>query len=249
MRAAQRLFALLETLARQGAMGVTELGAATGLSKATVFRLLNTLVALGYARKEAGTEKYRLTYKLLGIAGHLLEQSDLRSMVRPYLEQLAATTGETVHLVQREDDHLVYIDKVEPTVNSIRMVSRVGMAQPLYCTAVGKALLAAQPEREARELWGRTDARALTPYTLVQWETFSVELSRVRACGYAVDNEENELGVRCVAVALPDYSGQCRHAVSISAPVSRVPEERVQELAARLLAFREEFSREWETGG
>lgn len=247
MRAAQRLFALLEILAQQGAMGVTELSAAAQLNKATVFRQLNTLAALGYVRQEE-SGKYRLTYKLLRVAGKLLEQSDMRSLVRPYIEHLAAQTGETVHLVQREDDHIVYIDKVEPTVNSIRMVSRIGMSQPLYCTAVGKALLAGQQQREVREVWNRTKVRSLTPHTLVKWENFCAELEQVRRLGYAMDNEENELGVRCIAVALPDYSGLCSHAVSISAPVSRMTEERVPQIAAQLLAFRAEFIKEWESG-
>ena len=247
MRAAQRLFALLETLARQGAMGVTELAAATQLNKATVFRLVNTLAALGYVRQEE-SGKYRLTYKLLGVAGRLLEQNDFQTLVRPYLERLAARTGETVHLVQREDDHIVYIDKVEPTVNSIRMVSRVGMAQPLYCTAVGKALLAGDSRREAHEIWNRSKVRVLTPHTISRWEDFENELRQVCRLGYATDMEENEIGVRCVAVALPDYSGRCRHAVSISAPVSRMTDKRLPQIAAQLLAFRSEFIREWESG-
>ncbi len=246
MRAAQRLFALLETLAQQGTMGVTELSTAAQLNKATVFRQLNTLAALGYVRQEENG-KYRLTYKLLGIAGKLLEQSDMRSLVRPYLERLAAQTGETVHLVQREDDHIVYIDKVEPTVNSIRMVSRVGMAQPLYCTAVGKTLLAGHSQREVREVWNRSNVRPLTPHTLVRWEDFCAELETVRQQGYAMDNEENELGVRCIAVALPDFSGRCSHAVSISAPVSRMTEERLPQIVTQLLAFRSEFIKEWES--
>jgi len=247
MRAAQRLFAVLELLAQQGAMGVTELSMAAKLNKATGFRLLNTLAALGYVRQE-GSGKYRLTYKLLGVAGKLLEQSDMRSLVRPYLERIAAQTGETVHLVQREDDHLVYIDKVEPTVNSIRMVSRVGMAQPLTCTAVGKALLAVHSEREAREVFNRSPVRPLTPYTITRWEDFSAELAQVRRLGYAMDNEENELGVRCIAVALADFSGRCTHAVSVSAPVSRMTDERVPRIAAQLLEFRSEFMKEWESG-
>ncbi|MDD6174951.1 MAG: IclR family transcriptional regulator [Firmicutes bacterium] len=247
MRAAQRLFALMETLALQGTMGVTELAAATQLNKATVFRLLNTLAALGYVRQEE-SGKYRLTYKLLGIAGRLLEQNDFQMMVRPYLERLAARTGETVHLVQREDDHIIYIDKVEPTVNSIRMVSRVGMSQPLYCTAVGKALLAGDSRREAHEIWNRSRVRVLTPHTIVRWEDFEAELQQICRVGYATDMEENELGVRCVAVSLPDFSGRCRYAVSISAPVSRMTTERLPQIAAQLLEFRSEFKDEWKSG-
>ena len=100
VRSAQRMFQLMELLATYGAMGVTELGTRSGLNKATVFRQLNTLVAMGYARQEESTGKYRLTFKLLTVASRLLEQSDLRTMVHPFLRALATDTQETVHLVQ-----------------------------------------------------------------------------------------------------------------------------------------------------
>lgn len=237
IRSAQRMFRLMEIMAQAGALGVTELSARSGLNKATVYRQLTTLIAMGYARQEE-SGKYRLTLKLLAVAGQLLEQSDLRTVVQPYLRRLAEQTGETVHLVQREDNAIVYIDKVEPTVNSIRMVSRIGMRQPLTCTAVGKALLAELRDDEIRQIWSQRPSEALTPNTLVQWPRFFAALARIRADGYATDDEENELGVRCVAVALPDYTGRCTHAVSVSAPVQRMPDRRVPEIAAQLLNMR-----------
>ncbi len=237
IRSAQRMFQLMEILAQDGALGVTELSARSGLNKATVHRQLATLAAMGSAQQET-SGKYRLTLKLLAVAGRLMEQIDLRTMVQPHLQQLAAQTGETVHLVQREGDAIVYIDKVEPTVNSIRMVSRIGMRQPLTCTAVGKALLAEMRDDEVRRIWSAHPAEALTPHTLVQWPDFAAALARIRADGYATDDEENELGVRCVAVALPDYAGHCIYAVSVSGPVQRMNDRRVPEVAAMLRAVR-----------
>ena len=245
IRSAQRMFQLMELLAVHGETGVTELGALSGLNKATVFRQLNTLVAMGYARQNTATGKYSLTFKLLHIASRLLEQNDLRTLVQPYLRALATDTGETVHLVQQEDTHIVYIDKVEPNVNSIRMVSRVGMRQPLTCTAVGKALLAERTDEEIAAVWQHEPNCALTPHTIVDQQIFENVIRQVRACGYATDDEENELGVRCVAVALPDYTGRCSHAVSVSAPISRMPDERVPNIAARLLDMKRALINSW----
>ena len=126
IRSAHRMFTLLELLARKGEMGVTELGIAAELNKATVYRQLNALLTMGYVKKDEKSEKYSLTYKLLEVAGQLLNHIDIRTITQPHLANLAAQTGETVHLVQREGVYIVYIDKVEPTVNSIRMVSRCG---------------------------------------------------------------------------------------------------------------------------
>ena len=243
VRSAQRVFLLLETLARSGTMGITELSIKTGLNKATVFRQINTLVSLGYAQKEEGTDKYKLTLKLLHIASGLLDQMDMRVIVRPYLERLAAQTGETVHLVQREEGYIIYIDKVEPTVNSVRMVSRIGMRQPMYCTAVGKALLADLSEEEVRHVWEHSRILPLTGHTLVEWSGFIREIAAVRQRGYALDNEENELGVCCVAVSLPDHTGKETYAVSISAPISRMSDERIAQLAKQLLEVKKTFTK------
>ena len=241
MRSALRVFTLLELLAQKGAMGVTELGIATGLNKATVHRHLNTLLTMGYVKKDDKSEKYSLTFKLLEIAGQLLNHVDIRNAARPYLEILASQTGETVHLVQREGVHIVYIDKVEPTVNSVRMVSRIGIRQPLYCTAVGKALLAERTDHDIRSVWENSDIHALTPYTIVSLEDFMEEMHQIRQSGYAVDNEENELGVRCVAVSLRNYAGDACHAISVSAPASRMSDDKLNQIAEQLLQIKNAF--------
>lgn len=242
IRSAQRMFTLLELLSQKGEMGVTELSLTADLSKATVYRQLNTLLTMGYVKKDEKSEKYSLTFKLLEVAGQLLNHIDMRAAARPFLENLAAQTGETVHLVQREGVYSVYIDKVEPTVNSVRMVSRIGMRQPLYCTAVGKAVLAEHTEKEIRSVWESSEIRSLTPYTLVNLNDFMREIEEIRHLGYAMDNEENEIGVKCVAVALRDYTGLARHAISVSAPVSRMTNDNLAKITKKLMLIKSDFS-------
>lgn len=246
VQSVERALTLLELLAERGAMGLGVLSAQSGLHKATAHRLLATLIARGYVCREEPAEsgRYRLTLRMLGLAGQAAERWGVSVWVRPRLERLAQDTGETVHLVQREGVEGVYVDKVESPVNSVRLVSRVGMRRPLYATAVGKALLAELPDAEIRTVWEQSGVYPLTDRTLVEEFRFMEEIARVRKQGYATDDEENERGVRCVAVALEKLPGCPLEAVSVSAPVSRMDHARMRELAQRLLLLKREISRE-----
>lgn len=241
IRSSMRILTLIELLARHGAMGVTELSVAANLNKAAVYRQLNTLAAMGYVKKQSNTEKYRLTFKLLEVASGILEHTDMRTAARPHLEWLAKQTGEAVHLVQRDGNHIIYIDKVEPTVNSVRMVSRVGMLKPLYCTAVGKAIAAELSDSEIKQVWESSDIRPLTPHTLVKFEDFIEDLDKTRRRGYALDNEENELGVLCVAVALKAHADGEQYAVSVSSPSSRMSPDRIEIIKDYLLKLKSDI--------
>lgn len=230
-RSVERTFAIIECMTQESESALTELARKTGLSKATVYRMLSTLMGLGYVTRDAKTEKYRLTLKFLQISANKLMHYDIQRQMHPILEQIASTTGETVHLVERSDDTVVYIDKCESTTNSVRMVSRIGMSLDLFSTGVGKALLAHLPDEEITNLWSRCSHNRKTPFTITELPDFLREIAVVRQQGYAVDNEENELDVRCVAVAAADLYGQFRYAVSISAPKSRADDKAILERA------------------
>ena len=137
----------------------------------------------------------------------------------------------------------MYIDKVESNVSSIRMVSRVGSRIPLYCSGVGKALLAELPDSEIREIWNSSEIVSLTPYTVTKFQDLMERIGTVRKVGYAMDDEENEEGVRCIAVSIPDYHKEPVYALSISAPVSRMTDARITELAVDVLAFKKELEK------
>ena len=130
---------------------------------------------------------------------------------------------------------------MESNVSSIRMVSRVGSRIPLYCSGVGKALLAELPDPEIREIWNSSEIVSLTPYTVTKFQDLMERIGTVRKVGYAMDDEENEEGVRCIAVSIPDYHKEPVYALSISAPVSRMTDARIAELAVDVLAFKKEL--------
>lgn len=243
IQVADRLFHTLELLSSRGEMGLIEISSELSLHKSTVHRLLNSLIFLGYARqREDG--KYQATYKILDLANQLASNIDAVNVVRPYLRELARKTQETVHFVELDGVEAFYVDKVESYANSIQMVSRIGSRIPLYCTAVGKAMLACMSGGEVADIWENSHIVARTSKTITNFEHFLEELDAVKNQGYALDNEENEAGVRCIAVSLRDYLGKVRYALSISVPSARMDQERARELARCAIEIQKRIQRE-----
>ncbi len=241
VQSVERTFRLIELLSAQKEMSIKALSDASGLHKATVFRLLGTLSALGYVSQNPKNEQYGLTSKLLRISSRFLEHLDVRTEVRPLLEALSADCGETVHLVERNDCHVVYIDKIEAAKNSIRMVSRIGLSLPLPCTAVGKAILAGHDEAEIRTVWDRCDIQKRTENTITDFDDFLREIEKTRERGFAIDNEENERGVFCIAATIPKFDENHEYAFSISAPLQRIDDAVLKHNVSLLLSAKEKM--------
>lgn len=241
IQVADRLFLVLETLAETGPVALADLCRHLDLNKSTLHRLLCSLIYMGYVKQDTETGKYSLSFKLLTLSNKLLSHMDILEAVRPCLKRLSEETGETVHFVQLDGIEAVYIYKEESYQNSIRMVSKVGSRIPLYCSGVGKAMAADMDESKVLELWNNSTAEKLTPHTITDYNQFCQKIKEVRQKGYALDDEENELGVRCIAVSIPDYKGRPKYAFSISAPVARMSDERIQELAEIVLRTKKEI--------
>jgi DNA-binding IclR family transcriptional regulator len=244
VQSAERIFQVMEMLAENGDMGLMEISAALGLHKSTVHRLLMSLIYMGYAKQEEATQKYSLSCKIVNMAGKILDRMDILQVARPYLEHLSDISGETVHLVQREGSNILYIYKIEAKVGSIRMVSHVGMVHPMYCSGVGKAIMAELSEREVRQIWEESVIEKKTEYTITDYDVLQKVLVEARKNGYALDDEENEAGVRCIAASLKDYHSDVRYAFSISGPTSRMTRERVESLVVDVKKVQQELSRE-----
>ena len=244
IQSAERIFQVMEMLAEHGEMGLMEISAALGLHKSTVHRLLMSLVYMGYARQDESTQKYMLSYKIVSMAGRMLDRMDILQVAKPYMEHLSNLSGEAVHLVQREGNNILYIYKIEAKVGTIRMVSHVGMVHPMYCSGVGKAIMATLPENEVKQIWNESIIEKKTAHTITDYEDMKKVLDDVRKNGYALDDEENEEGVRCIAASLFDYHSEVKYAFSISGPSSRMTRERVDELSVDVKKVQEELSRE-----
>ena len=156
----------------------------------------------------------------------------------PYLRQLMEFSGETVHLVQLDGVNAIYINKMESDDNSLRLVSRIGKRIPLYCSGVGKALLADMADDQIHKIWLASHVRKLTENTITDWETFLETIRTIRKDGFAFDNEENEIGVKCVATTLDSHDPNTSYAVSVSGPASRMTDDKTDKLADKLLEIK-----------
>lgn len=241
IQVSDRLFGALELLAANGSMGLMEISNSLNLNKSTTHRILNSLVYLGYVRQNSRNEKYELSMKIVQLSNQFLEKQDLMQTVRPYLRKLMELTKETVHFVEREGNEVVYIDKVESFANSIQMISRIGSRLPMYCSGVGKAIAAELSQDEVAQIWKSSHIVQKTAKTITNYQEFLDILKEVRKRGYAFDREENETGVMCIAASLKDYRKEARYAFSISAPVSRMQEERIETLVGYVVAVRKEI--------
>lgn len=236
VQSVERIFQLIESLAAHPAgAGLQRLAQDTGLAKSTVHRLLASLVSLGYAAQDENG-RYRLTLKMFELSSGIVNSMDIMDVAKVHLERLAQRTGEAVHLVIRDGQDIVYIYKTES--GPMRMSSRVGLRSPLYCTGVGKAILATLPADEVAQIWQHTTPHKLTAHTIVEFDALQAQLTEVRTNGYAIDDEENELGVRCVAVAIPGVGGRADSAFSISGLAPYMTPERIRRIATLALDAR-----------
>lgn len=230
----QRAFNILEFLSTYpyGA-ALTEISVASGLSKSTTHRFLTSLADLGYVVKNS-SDKYQLTLRMFEIGGRSVHALDIVATARPILDRMAEATKETVHLVTRDGNQVVYIYKRRLSSFSSNMGSLVGNCAPIYCTGVGKAIFAYLPEEERREIWASCDLQRFTPNTITDFQAMEEELQRVRERGYAFDNEEHELGIYCIAIPIFDHTCYPKYAISISFPQVRLNDE-LQDKSLKLL--------------
>ncbi|AWN15421.1 IclR family transcriptional regulator [Salinisphaera sp. LB1] len=201
---------------------------ASGLPKATVNRLLATLGGQGLVRLDAEDRCYRPGFGLLSLAAGTWAGLDIRRAAAPEMAALLAELGETVHLAVLEGDEIIYLDKLEST-QSIRLFSAVGKRAPVYCTGIGKAVLAERPEAEREAVIAGLEPIAYTPHTLTSPAALRTELATIRRRGCAYDMEEHEEGIRCVAAAIRNFRGEPVAGLSVTATASRLGRQRMAE--------------------
>ncbi len=238
VQSVDRALTVLEALAQaDGPLGVAQLAARTGLPVGTTHRLLAGLQSRGYVRHDAA-RKYSVGSSALRLAD--AAQRALARGVRPMLARLVELSGETANLAVLEGVDAVYLAQVS-SPHTLRMFAEVGRHVPPHSTAVGKVLLAALPREAALEVLRVTGLPARTPSTITELAALEAELDQVAERGWAADEQEQETGVRCVAVPLFDR-GTVVAAVSLSGPAERFPAAADADLLAALLSATRSFS-------
>lgn len=231
---------LIETLQKNGPMGITELSKDLCLSKSTVHRLLSTLENRNYVTQNDQNSKYMLGLKWIGIGSSVLQQQKLLQIIHPYLKQLSETYNETAYLSVLNGEQMTFVDKVL-SKSAIIMDMPLGSNLQPYCSAGGKVLLSHQSPESLSAILKKTVFQKYTKNTITDISSLQEELQRVRIQGYAIDNEEFETGLICYAAPIRRYSGEVIASISLSGPAPRM-ERRKQELIAGIMQTATEIS-------
>lgn len=225
-----RALAIIEVLSLEGpGLSLGDLAEKSGLHKSTVHRLLSVLERHRYVEKKQKNNTYCLGLKLFELGSKALAQLDLSERARPHLERLAQETGETAHLCILDDAEVLYLEKVEAP-RTVRIPSVVGQRYPVHCGASGKTLLAFLPESQIDEIITRKGMKAFTRNTITTLAGLKQALRTVRVGGYALDDEEFEVGLKCIGAPVRDHAGKVVASIGIAGLAFRLTEDTVPAL-------------------
>jgi IclR family KDG regulon transcriptional repressor len=227
---------ILELLGHsQEGTSITKIAEILGVDKGSASRLASTLARYGYAEKDENTRRYHLGPQVVNLSRSVLTRLPLREVAKPFLHLLMEQTGECAHLAVPAQGKVLYIDQVESPA-TLRVNAQVGTMNPLHCTALGKVLLA------FGDLEIPPILESFTPHTLTDPNQLRRNLEQVRVEGYAVDDEEFDMDVRCIAVPIFDFRGKAVGSIGISGPASRITPESLPDLVARVIEIGKSLS-------
>ena len=214
-------------------LGVTEISSMLGLYKSNVHNILSTYEAMGYLEQDEDTGKYKLGLGIFTLSRALGDSFSITKVAVPYMQALANQTKEKVYLGIPHADEVVYLEAMYPAGEMSMMRSLLGERAKMYCTGIGKAMMAFLPEPE-RDIYCRGPFEAFTEQTITTEERLIKELEKIRRQGYSVDQMEHEYGIKCIGVPVFDKNGSVCAAISISGPSLRFTDERITELYSLL---------------
>ena len=223
--------------------GVTEISKALNIYKSNVHNVLTTLAEKGFVIKDSKTDKYKLGIKFFELGSIVIKNMDLRKIAHPYMEKLLKEFNETVHLGILVEGEILSIEQ-EESGQSLSPRIFIGKRAPLYCTGIGKAIMAYLPKDKFAFTIKEIGLTRYTEGTISNEEELEKELEKIREQGYAVDNMEHEEGVRCVAGPIRDYTGKVSASLSVSGPAFRINENNVPNIAKKVKEYCDYISKE-----
>ncbi len=245
VQSVERALDIIEALSESPkGISLSELSDLVNLHASTTHRLLRTLNLRGYVAKDPYSGKYILSTRMFEIGNAAISGTDLLEVSRLHLEQLADLLQETVHLVVRDGDEIVYLIKNEVTSGNVNIASRVGTRNPMYCTGVGKAILATLDDETIEGIWNRTQVTQFTPTTITTLDRLKEELESIRKLGYATDYEEHAQGICCVAAVILNSNKNAIAAISVTAPSARMNSRTMQLYAPHITQAAEKIAKQ-----
>lgn len=230
----KKLMEVIRAIAEgQDGASFPELERSANIPKSTLHRLLQTLLNEGMVRLDID-KRYRLGLTWFELARLSWNRLDIRRDAQPTIYELGRDVGETVHLAVLDGVDVVYVDKIEGS-HTMRMASMIGARNPAYCTGVGKALLAYLDTEDLRRRFSGYDFRSFTPRTIGSTDELIEQLAAIRQRRYALDDEEHEVGIKCVAAAIFDFRGKAISSLSVTVPTLRFSEDMLAGLAQKVV--------------
>lgn len=233
----EKAFAILSVFSQNGGrfeLGVGEISKILKMHKSTVHRFLRSMEKVGVIERNNETGKYRLGLKLYELGNSVSLKKIMVDRARKYLEDLHWYLNETVNFATLKNGEVVYLDKIIADRNFV-IISEVGKRLPAHCTGLGKAMLAFLPESDVKRIIKEKGLKKFTKNTITNKKDLFEELKKIRECGYAIDNEEIEDGLRCIAAPIFNGDGEVIAAVSISGPSSRINETTYEEYSKHVI--------------
>ncbi|MCQ6563209.1 IclR family transcriptional regulator [Paenibacillus mendelii] len=213
-------------------LGITEISEQLGLYKSNVHNIVDTFVKAGYLEQNPDNEKYRLGFKLLELGNVISSNMNIRRLTLPYMQEMSDFSNETVYLGMPSDTEVIYLDSASPK-NQLSTRSMLGVKAPLYCTGIGKAMLAFLPVETMNAVCAK-GLKKYTDQTITDKEALIAELEAIRLRGYSIDNMEHEYGIKCVGMPILNKKKQVVASFSVSGPSLRFGEDKIAEYAAKL---------------
>lgn len=231
---------VLELLAGQKALTVSEVGKHLSIQRSAAHRFLATLRDLGYVDKNEDN-RYQLTFRILEMGEKVAGRFEIKQIAHRFMQELAKEFKETVNLGYLDGREILHLDKIDSS-EILRIDAPLWSKTPAYCTALGKAILAHLPKRELTDYLSGIRLRLHGPNTIVSKKKLREELQITLERGYAVDDEELAHGLRCVAAPVFNHTGRVQYAVSISSPVMRLPVEEIEKMQKKIREVCEQLS-------
>lgn len=232
---------IIRCFLKEPELGISEIAAEMDLNKSTVFGLVNTLTSYGYLEQVESNKKYRLGITLFELGNLVLSRIDVRSEAKEICAPLAAKYPATVHIATHSEGEVIYIEKMDRG-NTLISASNVGRRAPMHCTGVGKAMLAYLPEEYLQQRVFNRPLQRLTEHTITKKNDLRKELEEVRQSGIAMDREEIEIGLTCIAAPILNHNGVAEYAVSLSFPYGKIGDVDQEEVKRDLLTCTQKLS-------
>ena len=241
----EKSFQIIETMAAERQpMRLQDIAQKTGIPSSTALRMLSTLLSLGYVAQDLATLRYYLSLKFAHLGNCVTSQLSIRDTAHPVIMGLAKTCGESVCLAKEQNNEVVYIDISDGPDNMLKIAQYIGKRAPMHCTGVGKIMLLNYTREQIRSIVEEKGMPALTKNTITSFDDLMSELDTIRERGYAIDDEECELGARCIAVGITDYTGRIVAGISMSGPISRMAAKRIEDVSPFVIAAAKNISRQ-----